>query len=39
MLHSTYDHELMSQLAIQSQQTRQAREEAEAEAEDEDVDV
>ncbi|XP_065205552.1 CXXC-type zinc finger protein 1-like [Planococcus citri] len=41
MLHSTYDHELMSQLQIQSQQARRDNEEAEAEAEaeDEDVDV
>lgn len=37
MLHSTYDHDLMNQLAIQSQQIAAQRKEAEAE--DEDVDI
>lgn len=37
MLHSTYDHDLMNELAIQSQQNR--RQEPSEDAEDEDVDV
>lgn len=37
MLHSTYDHDLMNQLALQSQQNRQA--EPNEDAEDDDVEV